>query len=1030
MLSRFRLRTVLAAAFGVSALALASAGSLAVQQLTGSRARLAAGAEMADVAEQIRNLLDRSMFERWREIDMLADVATTSAATPEARRTWIDAMQRTLPAYAWIGFADRDGRVQVSTGGLLEGANLAGRPWFKGGLLGPLAVDVHDAALLASKLPPSPSGEPLRFVDVAAPVREPGGAVRGVIGAHLSWAWAGDITRSVLETVSDHHLGVEAFVIAKDGLVLLGPNALRGTRIEPAITMPLLAAAEQDRDAFTDAVWPDGSSFLVAASRTRGFSAYPGLGWTVVVRQPSDIAYGPGRVLGLWILAGGGVLALVFAAVGWWTAARLARPLDALTQSAMRAHRDGIAALPGSFGGSAELVSLSASLTALLGQIGERDRALAAANADLEERVTLRTRDLEETTTLLSLAQEAAGAGTWQWDWDCDAILMSPESARLYGFSPDSPGRIPTKVCTGRIHPEDSERTLGEITEAVRQKRSFAVEFRVCRPEGGEIWILGLGRGQYDAAGTKLIRMVGLNLDISGRKTTEFALKRAIGAAEEARGRAEAASQAKTDFLASMSHEIRTPLNGVLGFAELLLKDPALSAAPRRHVQHIREAGSALLTVVNDILDFSRIESGQIALDPQPFSLAALVDGSLSIVRGYAEKKGLTLTVAIDPVLATWFNGDPARLRQILLNLLNNAVKFTSHGTVGLRLAPEPARDGRQAMRIAVSDTGIGIPEAKRDRLFKRFSQVDATTGRDYGGTGLGLAISKRLVELMGGTIGVESREGAGSTFWFTLVLERANAPATDRPAAGQSASLPSGIRILLVEDGEINRELAGEILRAAGCEVEAVSDGAAAVAAVQRNRYDLVLMDVQMPGMDGITATRIIRALEGGERDVPIVALSANVLPFQTEEMTAAGMNDCLGKPFEHEQLYATIARWRRKAPSSRNEPVLDRHVSDTMLSLIGRDSLLSLFDQLAHLLSERFDAAVSDPLDLGRLAEEAHLMVSPSGMLGFTAFSRLCRQLERARLEGRDVAGIVAELKAARAAMPAAMDAFRQAA
>ncbi len=1030
MLSRFRLRTLLAAAFGLSALAMATAGSLAVQQVAGTRARLAVGAEMTDVAEQIRNLLDRSMFERWRDIEVLAAVWTTTAASTEARRAWLGAMQRTFPAYAWIGFADRQGTVQVSTAGLLEGVNVSARAWFGSGLKRPAAVDVHEAALLAYKLPPLASGEPRRFVDVAAPVRNPAGEVEGVIGAHLSWNWAEDVTRSVLETVSDHHPGVEVFVVSTDGLVLLGPGDLRGTKLAPAITVPLAAADDAGRDAFADAVWPDGSTFLVAASRSRGFSTYPGLGWTVMVRQPEADAYRPVRLVILRILAGGGLLAVLFAAAGWWIAARLARPLDTLTRSAIRAHRDGVAALQTASGGSAEMVSLSASLTALLNEIDTRDRALAAANADLEERVTTRTRDLEETTTLLRLAQEAAGAGTWEWEVAENAILMSPESLRLYGFSPFEPSRIPTPQCLERIHPDDSEATVGEIQAAMREHRSFAVEFRICRPGQDDVWILGIGRGQYDGR-AQLIRMVGLNIDISGRKRTELALERVIGEAQEAQGKAEAASEAKSDFLASMSHEIRTPLNGILGFAELLLNDAALVDVQRRQVKHIRNAGAALLTVVNDVLDFSKIESGQIALDPQPFSLPALVEGSVSIIQGEAEKKGLALEVTIDRSLSDWFVGDAARLRQVLLNLLNNAVKFTGAGAVAVRVTPEAAgRAGAPAMRFAVSDTGIGIPEAKRDRLFKRFSQVDATTTRDYGGTGLGLAISKSLVDMMDGAIGVESREGRGSTFWFTLSLPRTAAPMRREAVARRPTPLRSGIRILLAEDGDINRELVQQILQATGCLVDAVADGAAAVAAVQKRRYDLVLMDVQMPGMDGLTATRIIRALEGGERDVPIIALSANVLPFQREEMTAAGMDDHLGKPFKRDELYAVIARWRRRDPSERAEAALDREVSQTMLSLLGRDSLLSLFDQLSSLLAERFDAALSDPNNLGRLAEEAHTMVSPSGMLGFTTLSRLCQELEQACMAGGDVAGLVAELKAARAAVPAAMDAFRRAA
>jgi signal transduction histidine kinase/CheY-like chemotaxis protein len=412
--------------------------------------------------------------------------------------------------------------------------------------------------------------------------------------------------------------------------------------------------------------------------------------------------------------------------------------------------------------------------------------------------------------------------------------------------------------------------------------------------------------------------------DVTERKCRELAVLEANRVAEAARvqaetarrqaeaaqRQAETASAAKTEFLATMSHEIRTPLNGVIGYAELLVQAGDLSPAQSRSAARIQEAGQALLTVVNDVLDFSKIEAGQIDLDPQPFGPAALADGAVSIVRTAADAKRLALGVETAPGLAPRLVGDPDRLRQVLLNLVNNAIKFTPAGRVTLHLASTPLPDGRHALRVAVSDTGIGIPADGLGQLFQRFSQVDGSIQRRFGGTGLGLAISRQLVEAMGGEIGVESRPGAGSTFWFTVPLAPAaqEDPARERPLP---APLARPARVLLVEDSPINQDIARAILERRGHDVTVVGDGAEAVSALQAGGYDVVLMDVQMPGMDGLTATRHIRALGSPASRLPIVALTANVLPQQVAQFRAAGMDDHVGKPFRPDELLAMVERW-----------------------------------------------------------------------------------------------------------------------
>jgi len=399
-------------------------------------------------------------------------------------------------------------------------------------------------------------------------------------------------------------------------------------------------------------------------------------------------------------------------------------------------------------------------------------------------------------------------------------------------------------------------------------------------------------------------------LALSRQTRLQALLVRRQAMARAAQARAQAANQAKSDFLATISHEIRTPLNSILGFAALVRDDPDLSAESRRRLDLVGRAGRSLAEIVNDLLDFAKVEAGRLDLDLAPVRPADLLSDAVAIVAPAAQAKGLTLSVAIETVgegdEATLMALDETRLRQVLLNLLANALKFTAHGHVAARLTIGPSSGD---LRFEVSDTGIGIAPEVQARLFQRFSQADTSISRSYGGAGLGLAISKALVNQMGGEIAVASTLGEGSRFWASLSAEVVAPPLlADAPSAEPGPARAA--RVLLVDDHPMNRELGHALLTLAGCEVSTADDGAKAVEAARLGDIDLILMDVHMPGMDGLAAARAIRALPGPLGAVPIIALSADVLPEQIVRCRAAGMDGHVAKPIRREELIAAVAR------------------------------------------------------------------------------------------------------------------------
>jgi signal transduction histidine kinase/DNA-binding response OmpR family regulator len=506
----------------------------------------------------------------------------------------------------------------------------------------------------------------------------------------------------------------------------------------------------------------------------------------------------------------------------------------------------------------------------------------------------------------------------------------------------------------------------------------------------------------------------------------------------EQKTRAEEASQAKSQFLANMSHEIRTPLNAVLGMMSLLLDSP-LSAAQREYVTTARSSGGALLSIINDLLDVSKVEAGMLDIENASFFLRETLDGALDIVAPKAGSKGLALHCHVADDVPAALESDAARLRQILVNLLDNAVKFSSQGEVRLAVETREGRDGFRELLFTVRDTGIGIPADRLGRLFKPFSQADSSMARLYGGTGLGLAISRHLAERLGGRMWVESEPGRGSAFFFTIrcriarkkpsrsFLEtdetRETGGATEAPPAAQ---LP--LRILLAEDNSVNQRVGLLMLERLGYLADVAGNGTEALEALRRQPYDLVLMDIRMPGMDGLEATRRIRAEISAERQPWIVAMTANVLPEQRAACHAAGMDDFVQKPVGRADLRAALARCGERTaalgsaafpappgltPDQLDTALLDAACLDSLRrlgELTGRPLLrevVELYLAETPRLLERMQGALRQS-DAEGLAFAAHSLKGSSGQIGAVQVAALSAEIERtAKVAEMDATG-----------------------
>ena len=707
------------------------------------------GESLADLAAQTSDKLERGMFERYREVALIASrpALIDPAFDPARRSADLARIQRSYTYYEWLGVADADGKVLASGNNLLIGANVGGRPWFREGLRGGYVGDVHAALLLDKLLPPQL--EPRRFVDVAFPFADGGGTVRGVLGAHVSWNWAGEVARSVIESVSRRG-AVETLILSREGKVLLGPPAL----VEKTLALQSFKRATPTRQGdYIVERWPDGKLYLVGFQQGTGYANYPGLGWVVMVRQDIDSAYAPARAMRLEVLWGGIALALMCSLAGLLIARRITHPLAQLARSASAIGDGGAVRIEAGRGAYREVRELSRSLSALVLDLDHRQHQLRQLNGTLEQVVEARTAELRRALDTVRASESRIRAIV---DTAQDAFIGTDLDGRILEWNKQA-----EQLLGWRRH-----EVLGQPLAELMLPKRFRPEPGSAMPfeEDGQFGALDrrVERVVTDRHGAEIPVEMSTGLTGQGGEATFSIFLRDITERKRI-------DRMKNEFVGTVSHELRTPLTSIRA-SLALLADGALGPLPPDMLEVVEICNGnciRLNRLVDDMLDIQKIEAGMMSFAPSEQPVLPLAREAVRTMRGMATAAGVELVLDAGPNAdAATASFDYDRMTQVLTNLLSNAIKVAPGGSpVLLQVSPET--DGA---RLSVCDRGPGIPLAMRERVFQPFVQIGPKEGGGAsGGTGLGLAICKRIVEEHGGAITIADTPGGGTVFHVHL---------------------------------------------------------------------------------------------------------------------------------------------------------------------------------------------------------------------------------------------------------------------
>ena len=737
------------------------------------------------------------------------------------------------------------------------------------------------------------------IICMAAPVRDEQGKVIGALSGTINLG-----SPNFLDALTEHKYGNAGYYLLAEPqqrLIISATDKSRTMKKLPAAGLvPAIDRLFDGQVGSAVVTNPQGVEVLIS-TRTIPFS-----GWTLAVALPTSEAFAPIREMRQSLILATLTLTLLAGALTWRIVRRLLQPLSLTAEALTQVDESNLSLPQLPISSNDEIGQLIGNFSHLLTLIGQREDALKESEAALLE------------------SQHIAQLGSYLFNIETGFWTNSAVFDQIFGLEKAFIRSYDEWVAL--IHPDDRAMMTTYFEDNVLARgHEFNKEYRITRQtDQATRWVHGLGKLDHNDQG-KPIRMHGTIQDITERKLLELELEhhrqhleqiveQRTAELEKAKDAAESANLAKSAFLANMSHEIRTPMNAILGMAYIMQRGN-ISPEQAEHLKKIDNAGKHLLNLINGILDLSKIEAGKFILEEAPINIGGLLDAVRAILNENALAKGVELRVECN-AFPPHLRGDPTRLQQALLNYANNALKFTETGSVTLGAHITEQNNEWVMVRFEVIDTGIGIAAATLPRLFSTFEQADNSTTRKYGGTGLGLAITRRLAELMGGDAGVESQEGAGSTFWFTARLTRheEQEPAASLPHATNAEQLIRdhyhGLPILLVDDDPINLAVTQYLLEETGLIIDTAENGAQAISKARKENYLLIVMDMQMPIMNGMETTRQIRQLSGYS-NTPILAMTANAFAEDKKRCLDAGMNDFLVKPIDPEMIFAKLFAW-----------------------------------------------------------------------------------------------------------------------